>query len=318
MKQNETKKMPTLFVCNLCDFKCSKRSNYNSHLTTRKHEMKQNETNNALKNAENADNDNIIMSTKFQCNLCFNMFNSRTSLWRHNKTCKDNNISTIQDNFKAAIINNQTELVQYLMKENAEFKQLMVEQNKQMIELAKNAGHHNNNTTNSNNKTFNLQVFLNETCKNAININDFIEQLNVSISDLEETGKIGFTEGISKIFINGLNQINMTDRPLHCSDLKRETIYIKNNNEWTKDTDDNTLLINAIKKVSNKNIKNITEWQKINPEYKDSSSKINDRYLKIVSESMSGTTKDECDKNYKKIIKNIAKETVIDKNTSCS
>jgi hypothetical protein len=269
--------------------------------------MKQNETNGITKNAES-------IPDKFRCNLCLDDFNSRTTLWRHKKKCQDNNIETIQESFKSALINNQTELVQYLMKENTEFKQLMIEQNKQMIELAKNSGHHNINQTNSHNKTFNLQVFLNETCKNAININEFIDQLQVSISDLEETGKIGFTEGISKIFINGLNQINMTDRPLHCSDLKRETIYIKNNNEWTKDSDDNTLLVNAIKKVSNKNMKNITEWQKINPEYKDSSSKINDRYLKIVSESMSGTTKDECDKNYKKIIKNIAKETVIDKN----
>ena len=135
----------------------------------------------------------------------------------------------------------------------------------------------------------------------------------MSISDLEETGKLGFAEGISKIFINGLKDIDIPDRPLHCSDLKRETIYIKNNNEWTKDSEENLLLVNAIKQVSNKNMKQITEWQKANPEYRDSSSKINDRYLQIVSESMSGSSKEECDKNYKKIIKNIARETVIDK-----
>jgi hypothetical protein len=144
--------------------------------------------------------------------------------------------------------------------------------------------------------------------------NEFIDQLHVSISDLEQTGKLGFTEGISKIFIDGLKSIEVPDRPLHCSDLKRETIYIKNNNEWTKDTDENSLLVNAIKKVSNKNIKQITEWQKINPEYKDSSSKINDKYLQIVSESMPGITKEECEKSYKKIKKNIAKEIIIDKN----
>ncbi len=202
------------------------------------------------------------------------------------------------------------------MKENSEFKQLMIEQNKQMFELAKNAGHNtNSNNTNSNNKTFNLQVFLNETCKNAINMSEFIDQLQVSITDLEETGRLGFTEGISKIFINGLKQMNIPDRPLHCSDMKRETIYIKNNNEWTKDSDENMLLVDAIKRVSNKNIKQISEWQKINPEYKNSSSKMNDKYLKIVSEAMSGTTKEECDKNYKKIVKNIAKETIIDKTT---
>jgi hypothetical protein len=301
MKQNETnssKKMPQNFICEFCDFTCSKQSNFTSHLLTRKHKMKQNETKN---DAENAD----TVFYKLKCPNCLEDFNSRTTLWRHKKKCPEKvaSINVIQD---------QTELVQYLMKENSEFKQLMIEQNKQMFELAKNSGHHNH--INSHNKTFNLQVFLNETCKNAININDFIEQLQVSITDLEETGKLGFTEGISKIFINGLKGIDIPDRPLHCSDLKRETIYIKNNNEWTKDSDENLLLVNAIKQVSNKNMKQITEWQKINPEYKDSSSKINDRYLKIVSESMSGSSKEECDKNYKKIIKNIAKETIIDKN----
>jgi hypothetical protein len=231
---------------------------------------------------------------------CGKEYQSRNGLWIHKKKCKENELD-------------QTKLIDYLMKENSEFKQLMIEQNKQMIELAKNSGYNNNNT-NSNNKTFNLQVFLNETCKNAINMSEFINQLQVSITDLEETGRLGFTEGISKIFINGLKQMDIPDRPLHCSDMKRETIYIKNNNEWTKDTDENLLLVSAIKQVSNKNIKQITEWQKINPEYKNASSKINDKYLKIVSESMSGTTKEECDKNYKKIVKNIAKQTVIDKN----
>jgi hypothetical protein len=305
MKQNETnlaKKMPESFQCILCDFKCFKQSNFNLHLLTRKHKMKQNET---LLHGENTYNVlNHSQCHDFQCHNCLEKFNSRTTLWRHKKKCQDQTSNpTTKD---------QTELVQYLMKENSEFKQLMIEQNKQMIELAKNSGHHNN--FNSHNKTFNLQVFLNETCKNAININEFIDQLPVSISDLEETGKVGFTEGISKIFIDGLKSIEVPDRPLHCSDLKRETIYIKNNNEWTKDTDENSLLVNAIKKVSNKNIKQIIEWQKINPEYKDSSSKINDKYLQIVSESMPGFTKEECDKNYKKIKKNIAKEIIIDKN----
>jgi len=235
---------------------------------------------------------------------CGKEYQSRNGLWTHKKKCKENENNTCLD---------QTKLIEYLMKENSEFKQLMIEQNKQMFELAKNSGNNNNNTTNSNNKTFNLQVFLNETCKNAINMSEFIDQLQVSITDLEETGRLGFTEGISKIFINGLKQMNIPDRPLHCSDMKRETIYIKNNNEWTKDSDENLLLVDAIKRVSNKNIKQICKWQKINPEYKNSSSKMNDKYLKIVSEAMSGTTKEECDKNYKKIVKNIAKETVIDK-----
>ena len=209
------------------------------------------------------------------------------------------------------------------VKENSEFKQLMIEQNKYMLEqnknmfeIAKKANNYNSNntinTTNSNN-SFNLQFFLNDTCKDAMNIMDFVGQLQVGIKDLEETGRLGYAEGISKIFINGLKQINISDRPLHCSDSKRETIYIRDKNQWSKENEEKSLLTNAIKHVAHKNMKQISEWTKINPEYKDSSSKQNDRYLKIVCESMCGTTEEETEKNYNKIIKNITKETVIDK-----
>jgi hypothetical protein len=294
MKQIETKscqKMPILFECILCDFKCCKKSNYDKHLDTLKHQMKQNETNAMPKNAEK-DISNL------ECQYCSLLFNSRTTLWRHKKKCSNSNNNN----------NDKTqELVQYLMKENSEFKQLLLEQHKQSL---LNAGH---NTINSHNKTFNLQVFLNETCKNAINISDFINQLHVSISDLEETGRLGFSEGISKIFINELKQMDISDRPLHCSDVKRETIYIKDNNQWLKETDDKPVLLNAIKHVSNKNMKQISEWTKVNSDYNNSSSKQNDKYLKIVCESMSGSTKEESDKNYDKIVKNIVKQTIIDK-----
>jgi hypothetical protein len=207
------------------------------------------------------------------------------------------------------------QLVEYLMKENSEFKQLMIDQNKHMMELAKNAGNHNNNTINTNNTSnnFNLQFFLNETCKDAMNIMEFVDQLQVSVKDLEETGRLGYSEGISKIFINGLKQINISDRPIHCADSKREIVYIKDKNQWNKEDGDKSLLTNAIKRVAHKNMKQIREWTKVNPEYNDSSSKQNDRYLKIVSNSMNGLTEEETIKNYNKIIKNITKETVIEK-----
>jgi hypothetical protein len=198
------------------------------------------------------------------------------------------------------------------MKENSEFKNLMIDQNKQMIELAKNSGNNNNNTTNNN---FNLNFFLNETCKNAMNIMDFVNQLNVSTNDLEETGRLGFAEGISKIFINGLKNIDIPVRPIHCSDFKRETLYIKDDNQWNKETDDKIVLTKAIKHVSrrDKNMKQISEWTKTHPEYNDSESRQNDKYLNIVKESMSGSSQEETNKNYNKIIKNIVKETVINK-----
>ncbi len=325
MKQNETdlgQYSSTLLCCQICDYSTSRKSQLERHLATPRHIMKQNETQIGT----------IETDKLYNCN-CGDSFNSRTTLWRHKKKCvliqhpvtTQNiivNISDLQnDHIK------QQQFVDYLLKENSEFKQLMIEQNKHMmeqmneqnkqnknmLELAKNSGNHNNshNTTNTNN--FNLQFFLNETCKDAMNIMEFVDQLQVSVKDLEETGRLGYSEGISKIFINGLKQINISDRPIHCSDSKREIVYIKDKNEWTKEDDNKSLLTNAIKHVAHKNMRQIKEWTKVNPEYNDSSSKQNDRYLKIVSNSMNGSTEEETNKNYNKIIKNITKETIIDK-----
>ena len=294
MEQNETSfllKNTTIFECKFCDFISYNKFDYERHLRTVKHKKLKNKTKyeNIQKNART-----------FQCEFCQTIIGSRTTFWRHKKKCNITMDKLIEPQ-------DQQELIQYLMKENTEFKQLMIEQNKQIIELAKTGGH---NTTNN---QFNLQIYLNETCKNAMNIMDFVSQLQVGIYDLEETGRLGFANGISRIFINGLKNIDVSDRPIHCSDFKRETIYIRNNNEWNKDTTDKSILTNAIKHVSHKNMKQISEWTKMHPEYKDSESKENDRYLRIVSESMSGSTEEETQKNYMKIIKNIVKETVIEK-----
>ena len=298
MATKKTKKNENLYSCINCDFNTCKKTDYIRHLATLKH------NNNVLTTDDNQ------KTKKYNCEKCCRDFNDRSGLWRHKKKCFNESFITLKN--KLDNEQKQQELIEYLLKENCEFKQLMLEQNKQMIDLAKNAGH---NTTSNivNNNSFNLNLFLNETCKNAMNIMDFVSQLQVGIKDLEETGRLGFSDGISKIFINGLKQINVTDRPIHCSDSKRETLYIKSNNEWTKDNEDKTLLTNAIKHVAHKNIKQLSHWTKEHPEYNDPDSKENDRYLKIVSESISGLSKEETNKNYNKIIKNIVKETVIDK-----
>lgn len=199
------------------------------------------------------------------------------------------------------------------MKENSEFKQLILDQNKQMIEMAKNAGNNNNNTTHNN--SFNLNLFLNETCKNALNIMDFVNQLQVGIKDLEETGRLGFSDGVSKIFINGLKELDVSLRPVHCSDLKRETLYIKNGDQWNKENEEKSILANAIKHVAHKNMKQIPSWQKANPDYNNPESKQNDKYMKLVFNSMSGSTVEEQQQNINKVIKNVTKEVVIDKIT---
>jgi len=301
MKQNETNLVPkssVIFSCKMCDYSTSRNSQYDRHLLTAKHILKQNEIN----------LDNKVHNYNCHCGVSFN---SRTTLWRHKKKC--NIISCkedLNDNLK------QQQLIEYLLKENSEFKQMMVEQNNKMFELAKSSGNNNNNTSNivnNNNNNFNINFFLNETCKNAMNIMDFVGQLQVGIKDLEDTGRLGFAEGISKIIINGLKQMDISDRPIHCSDSKREVVYIKDKNKWNKETEDKTILTHAIKHVAHKNMKQISEWTKEHPEYNVSTSKQNDKYLRIVSESMSGSSQEETNKNYNKIIKNIARETIIDK-----
>lgn len=306
MSTEKTKKNENIYKCEKCDFITSKKTDYNRHLLTAKHKF------NILSTEING---SLRKNCKYNCITCDKTFKERSGLWRHNKICDhticDHKLLSLQTDLSDE--HKQNELIQYLMKENSEFKHLMIDQSKQMIELAKNTGHNSNNTTNSHNNNFNLNFFLNETCKNAMNIMDFVSELQVEIKDLEETGRLGFAEGISKIFINALKNMDVNDRPIHCSDFKRETLYIKDKEQWNKESEDKTILTNAIKHVAHKNITKISEWTKEYPEYNDSASKQNDKYLKIVCESMSGSTKEETNKNYNKIIKNILKETVIDK-----
>ena len=181
-----------------------------------------------------------------------------------------------------------------------------------MFELAKEGKNITNNTTNNNH--FNLNVFLNEQCKDAINLMDFVDSLNIRLKDLEYTASVGYAEGVSKIFIKALSDLNVHKRPIHCSDSKREILYIKDDGLWQKDDEDKSKLTKAIKIVGNKSMKQISEWQKVYPEYNDPESKQNDKYMKMICNVMSGSTKEEADKNYDKVIKNIAKEVTIDKN----
>jgi hypothetical protein len=311
MNDNEkTPKNAHKYVCNICDFKCSKQSDLIRHNLRPKHIL-----NEKRYKKDNYSNEKTPHSN-FIC-ICGKSYQYASGLWRHRQTCNiikktpDNNF--INDNINVQEIT--PELLIKLIEQNKELQQTLIDQNKTIIELAQKTGNNNyftNSSTNSNNKTFNLQIFLNETCKDAINLTDFVDQIKLSINDLEETGKIGYAEGISKVFIKNLNGIDLTRRPIHCSDSKRETIYIKDENQWSKD-ENKTGLTKAIKHVANKNIKQISEWQKVNPEYNNPDSKQNDKYMKIILNSMSGSTKEESDKNYEKIVKNIAKETIIEK-----
>jgi len=279
-----------LFECKSCDFKCSKKSDWNRHLFTAKH-----------LNRINLEQISAKKSDIFTCVFCSKEYKHRNSLWYHNKKCKEPTVAEVFAN------NNTQQITELMLK--------MIEQNQDLthkiVELTKNSVSITNYTNVNSNNKFNLNVFLNEECKDAINISDFVSSLVVSVKDLEETARLGYTEGISKIFLNGLLNLSTHSRPIHCSDSKREVLYIKDQDKWEKDNDSNDKLKQAIKSIAYKNIKMIPEWIKEHPDYNDVYSKTNDKYLKIVMNSMSGSTEEEQAKNINKIISNVAKETII-------
>ena len=304
----KNKKKNKEYLCFFCDFKCCYLSEWERHEQTDKHisnkENQQMSTKNKEKNKEKTkENDNI-----FSC-VCGKKYKERTGLWKHKQKCNKNNLIDIEkiinDNFLD------------LLKQNQEFKDLIndqnkqiIEQNKQIIELSTNMNITNYNTINN---KFNLNFFLNEKCKDALNISDFVNSLKLTLEDLENVGESGFVNGITRIFVNGLKQLDVCKRPIHCSDLKRETMYLKNENVWEKDNEDKENMKKVIKQIANKNIKKIYEWKDKYPDCKYSDSKKNDQYSRIIIESMGARTIEEDQLLYEKIIKNIAKETTIDK-----
>jgi len=279
-----------VFECKPCYFKCSKKSDWNRHLFTAKH----------LNNI-NLEQFSAKKGDTFSCVFCSKEYKFRNSLWYHNKKCKEPTVAEVFAN------NNTQQITELMLK--------MIEQNQDLthkiVELTKNSISVTNYTNVNSNNKFNLNVFLNEECKDAINISDFVSSLVVSVKDLEETARLGYTEGISKIFLNGLLNLSTHSRPIHCSDSKREVLYIKDDDKWEKDNDTNDKIRQAIKSIAYKNMKMIPEWIKEHPDYNDVYSKTNDKYLKIVMNSMSGSTEEEQKKNMNKIISNVAKETII-------
>jgi hypothetical protein len=218
----------------------------------------------------------------------------------------------------------QMTLILELVKQNQEFKDLlilqstqMMEQNKTMIEVAKNSQVNNTinntNTSNSHNKTFNLQFFLNETCKDAMNMKDFIKSLELSLPELENMGELGFAEGMSRVFVNRLNSLDVTKRPIHCSDVKREIIHIKDDNKWERDNANLDRLRKIIKQLTHKNILRVDDWKKANPGCTEYNSRKNDQYLKLNMEAIGPVDQAEEKRDFGKIIRRVAESTAIDK-----
>ena len=301
VKKNENK-----FYCTSCNHKCSYLSDWERHVITRKH-LKHPKMEINGKNGNNFDEKNE-KHNNYTCKHCNKNYKTIAGLWKHNKKCNIKNINDTKniDKNENENENSDKDLIIMLIKQNSDLKNMM-------IEVIKNGTHNTINNTNSHNKTFNLQVFLNETCKDAMNINEFVSSIKLQIDDLETTGRLGYSAGISKIILNNLQCLETHERPFHCSDPKREILYIKNNNQWIKENEDKTILTKAIKIIANENIKQINEFKKLYPDCTNSESNKNNLYLKIVSNAMSGSTKEETNKNISKIISNVVKEVIIKK-----
>ena len=260
------------------------------------------------------------------------VYKDPSGLWRHKKKClivnQQTEFQTHQPNppSHASSEDMQMTLILELVKQNQEFKDMlmqqsnqMMEQNKTMIEVAKNSQVNNNtinntiSNSNSHNKTFNLQFFLNETCKDAMNMKDFIKSLELSLPELEKMGEIGFAEGMSRVFINRLNSLDITKRPIHCSDVKREIIHIKDDNKWEMDNANLDRLRKIIRQLTIKNILKVDDWKKANQGCTEYNSRKNAQYLKINMEAIGPVDDAEVKRDFGKIIRRVAEHTAIDK-----
>ena len=292
------------FYCMTCDYNTDRKSSYDKHLLTTKH-IKVATGNNSTTLETNSCN-KLQNSHFYSCGNCQKEFLNRSGIWKHKKKCNKQ-----QENEKDEQIDKEEVILKILkqnsqlIKENSELRKEQTDIKELILEIVKN-GTHNTTHINSHNKAFNLNFFLNETCKNAMNIMDFVDSIKLQLSDLMEIGEIGYVEGISKIIVKNLNNLDETIRPVHCTDKKRETMYIKDEGEWNKEDEKKSKLKKAVTKVADKNIKLLPQFREKYPEYKNSSSKTSDKYDKMVLEVM---TCDD-DKN-EKIITNISKVTII-------
>jgi hypothetical protein len=290
IKENfKLEKNLTKYFCEFCDFKCRQKCDWDRHILRPKHLFNQGGNVKEIKKLEKT----------FSC-MCGRQFKTNSGLWKHQSKC--NNL------VKKEEVKIQTECEAKNINIDKELMLMIINQNKELLEIVKNGTHNTVNTThtNSHNKAFNLNFFLNETCKNAMNITEFVDSIKLQLSDLMEVGELGYVEGISKIIVKNLNNLDETVRPIHCTDKKRETMYVKDAGQWEKEDDNKTRLKKVINKVVDKNIRLLPQFREKYPEYRNSASKISDVHDKMVIEVM-----ETDDEKKDKIITNISKSTSI-------
>jgi hypothetical protein len=306
---NVVKKSSQTYHCETCDYNTSRKIDYDKHVLTRKHKNRQLssivvEKSSFVVKKSSSTEENI-------CDICNKSYVDRSGLWRHKQKCKSmcfelENIKNENNNIA------DKDVIMLLIKQNCELLEMVKNGNNNTItHNNNNTNCINNNNNNNNNKTFNLHFFLNETCKDAMNITDFVNSLQLQLSDLESFGKLGFVDGVSNIIIKKLKALDENKRPIHCTDKKRETFYIKNDDKWEKEDENKSHIRKAINYVANENTLLIPQWKAKYPDYNDSASIHSDQYNNMIIEVLGGD--DSCIVNENKIIKNIAREVIITK-----
>jgi hypothetical protein len=284
------------FICSKCDVKCSRKREWDRHILTAKHQKR-----------SFGNNLEVFFTTKknYVCH-CGKIYKTHSGLWKHKKICVNEQFDPTPNELKLL-----TNLVLEVVKNNGELQKQNQELQKQMINVCKTNNTNINSHNHSNNKTFNMQFFLNEQCKDAMNIMEFVDTFKLQFSDLERVGEVGYVEGISNIIIKKLNEMDIYKRPIHCSDAKRETLYVKDKNVWEKENGNHDKLRLAIKHITKKNTDMLNPWRIKHPGSCDSDNYLNDIYLEMVMQAMGG--RGSMEENENKIIKKIAKTVFIDK-----
>ena len=313
---NFTKK----YNCEKCNISCSRNTEWQRHLATNKHKKM---------SFGNLMEDNFTTKKEYVCN-CNKKFKTHSGLWKHKSKCnyKNANCNDIISDEENIIINTKltqdssevihlTNLVIKLMnsndeiqKQNSDLHKKTIELQEKMLDVCKNSNT-TNNMNNCHNNTFNMQVFLNEKCKDAMNLTDFVNSMTLDFSDLEELGELGYVEGISRQMVRKLNEMDVYKRPIHCSDLKRETMYVRDDDVWEKETELYNKLRKAIKYITKKNGDLMIPWRDAHPQCMNLQHPLNDTYLGIMNQAMGGPG--EFAESESKIIRKISKCVTIDK-----
>jgi hypothetical protein len=303
MDSKKFPKVPLNFCCEICYYYTSRKSQYDRHLATDKHKKMENDSKMIVNGS------GLVQKVPLYNCVCGKAYKYDSGYYRHKKKCMNNSTDKNEVVIDKEFVMNILKQNQDVMKQNAELQNQMKEQQNQILEVIKCGTIINNN---SHNKTFNLQFFLNETCKDAMNIMDFVDSIKLTLSDLEKVGQIGYVEGISNIITTNLKALDVTQRPIHCTDTKREILYVKDENKWEKEAEKKDKIRKAIKCVANKNIRMLPKFKEIHPDCVKSESNYSDQYNTLMVESFGGSGNNDLEKE-NKIIKKISKEIIVDR-----